>query len=87
MAFPPEHNDKKPAPSKQTKKQNVRTNQPCTDVMASEMASVGGRNGRPHRCEFLGRGRRQREEDGSLEAGGENKQKRNGIAWSFIRKN
>lgn len=85
MAFPPEHNNKKPAPSKQTKKQNVRTNQPCTDVMASEMASVGGRNG-PHRCEFLGRGEDRGRRMALWKQGG-GQTKRNGIAWSFIRKN
>lgn len=30
-----------------TKKQKVRTNQPCTDVTAQEMTSVGGKNRAP----------------------------------------
>ena len=67
--FFPQKTTNKPAPSKQTKKQKVRTNQPCTDVTASEMASVGGKNGGlRHRCEFLGRAEDKREENGSLDA-------------------
>lgn len=82
MAFSPRKQVNKHQANRQRNKQTkkARTNQPCTDETAWETASVGGRKKLRHRCEFWGRGWRQRMGPGAQEA-------KKTLSGSFIRKN